>query len=522
MEKTTTLTLINSLLIGITVNMTTYGSGQVLLMFDHKNPQVINEFNKIAFDLNSQTQPLGTPANKGSGPYTLIFKDFVIAIPLIRRLVTLGYITPVDQNQLPELFEDIETYLEVRKKIYFGLKPAQHESLENITRAKETQSLADTNPLLQALTANNLAQVRMVLDAGADVNQFLPGDTRTPLMYALHHCDLTIVQLILNYKPDIHKLNQLGYSNALGIVIGTGDYEKTRLLLEAGANVIRACMYTSTVVKHYDPLNVPMQWVSPSTYAVMKYQQDKENPERLKLVKLLMFYGAFIGTQVKADSLNIFQSRDMLLAGSYPFHAAKFPIVSLEDFKNYISIDDYPHWRTVFSRLMEYNVFHAEPMIQQTLKSALEHIELQLTRREDSSKTSATNSDTSVSPLLVDLAALSENNLNAVITKLNMSDYVEALGTACSLSNKELALKVATIILKYKGTLNFDINEPYGHGARTCLHVAGMKGNEALFNLLTAHGADEGALDKKGKTPQQWLGEQLDIKSTMTAAQLKK
>jgi ankyrin repeat protein len=93
---------------------------------------------------------------------------------------------------------------------------------------------AGDSPVTKAVKAGDLAAVRKLIAAGADVNS-ASGDGSSPLLWAVHRSDLDMAQVLIKAgaRPDI--ANRYGVTPLLE-ASRTGDVEMIELLLKAGAD----------------------------------------------------------------------------------------------------------------------------------------------------------------------------------------------------------------------------------------------------------------------------------------------
>ncbi|MFT5388116.1 MAG: ankyrin repeat protein, partial [Candidatus Omnitrophota bacterium] len=107
---------------------------------------------------------------------------------------------------------------------------------------QEKIKLEDTpsegTPLMKAIIKGNVNIVRILLENGADVNDFgRDSDDTTPLMIAAREGNLEIVTLLLDDWGDVHESIRSSWTNALIEAINQEHKDIVELLLKEGANV---------------------------------------------------------------------------------------------------------------------------------------------------------------------------------------------------------------------------------------------------------------------------------------------
>lgn len=144
--------------------------------------------------------------------------------------------------------------------------PAKHAQV----RLSQLQPLAS---LLQAVAANDRAEVIRLLDQGAPLNLAMPGEG-SALMVAVNHGLFEQVELLLARGADV-EVSSRGDGNALIIAASRGDLVLAKRLLDAGANVNAAVLADETAL-----INA-------------SYRND------FAMVQLLLNHGADINLQVE-------------------------------------------------------------------------------------------------------------------------------------------------------------------------------------------------------------------------------
>jgi len=90
-------------------------------------------------------------------------------------------------------------------------------------------------PLLAAITADNVAAVRQQLAAGADVHRRSDDRGRPPLLMAAKVGNPEVVRMLIDAGANINDQDRRG-STALHIAVHQGHLEVVKLLMERGAN----------------------------------------------------------------------------------------------------------------------------------------------------------------------------------------------------------------------------------------------------------------------------------------------
>ena len=95
-------------------------------------------------------------------------------------------------------------------------------------------SLLGVTPLQQSASRGNVANIRCLLDAGADVNE-PRSDGTTALIRAAHEGHIEAVRLLLDRGANLHTANEYGFT-ALGQAVKWKHTDVVRLLLDRIAN----------------------------------------------------------------------------------------------------------------------------------------------------------------------------------------------------------------------------------------------------------------------------------------------
>ncbi|XP_059167490.1 ankyrin repeat domain-containing protein 50-like [Physella acuta] len=91
-------------------------------------------------------------------------------------------------------------------------------------------------PLLVAVKNANVAVVRLLLQAGADVN-WTNRKGQSALLFAVHNVDLEVVELLLQCQADVDQAHVGDGTTALYFAARSGSASLVRMLIRAGANV---------------------------------------------------------------------------------------------------------------------------------------------------------------------------------------------------------------------------------------------------------------------------------------------
>ena len=116
--------------------------------------------------------------------------------------------------------------------------------------ANVNNDVEDEYPILYAVIEQKLNIVKVLLDAGANID--ITDETgRTPLTSAVLEGDIEILELLLNYstKDSIDKVGSVFVKSPLGIAFLKGKIEMIELLLRHGAD---------PYMKDIDNMNLPM------------------------------------------------------------------------------------------------------------------------------------------------------------------------------------------------------------------------------------------------------------------------
>jgi ankyrin repeat protein len=105
---------------------------------------------------------------------------------------------------------------------------------------------------LEAATARkDEAMIRLLLDHGADVNQYDGKNYGTALTTAAQHADFSIVKLLLDRGADPNAEMPQGGGNGLLLAIGRLDENMVRLFLERGADCNAKVSHLQSFIRKY-------------------------------------------------------------------------------------------------------------------------------------------------------------------------------------------------------------------------------------------------------------------------------
>lgn len=91
------------------------------------------------------------------------------------------------------------------------------------------------NLLLMAIKANDIVTIRELINQATDVNYFDTNDTFTPLMQAINQSQIEVVRLLLEADANIY-LSTYFEDTPLGLAASKGNLEIVLLLLQASAD----------------------------------------------------------------------------------------------------------------------------------------------------------------------------------------------------------------------------------------------------------------------------------------------
>ncbi|MCE5319077.1 MAG: ankyrin repeat domain-containing protein [Parachlamydia sp.] len=148
---------------------------------------------------------------------------------IVRALVDAG--ADVNQKFLDETPLHFELGLE-------NPNPAILKALIEAKGADLNEPVVGTAPLHRAISKGNAEAVRMLIDAGADVNK-VDADSMTPLYHALSKGNREVMNLLISAGADVTKGILQGYS-PLHLAVHKGSLVDVYTLLNAGADVNQA------------------------------------------------------------------------------------------------------------------------------------------------------------------------------------------------------------------------------------------------------------------------------------------
>jgi hypothetical protein len=96
-----------------------------------------------------------------------------------------------------------------------------------------------------------------------------------------------------------------------------------------------------------------------------------------------------------------------------------------------------------------------------------------------------------------------QKDLKPLFESIREKNYSKALRRACT-SKDPLVFEIIKVLVPYRKSLNFNINEQAGADNLGALHYAAKSNHGALYDYLVAEGADETIKDAKGLTPKQY------------------
>ncbi|MFC1795296.1 ankyrin repeat domain-containing protein, partial [Planctomycetota bacterium] len=147
----------------------------------------------------------------------------------------------------------------------------QGEHTETVELLRKHGANMGTQPLIQAVTTDNIEQVKLLLSEGADVN-IKPKNGQTPLLLACQRGKEEVVQLLIAKGADINTKNNYGQT-PLHYLARQGSTDTAELIIAKGADV-----------------NAKDKWVwTPLHYACWR--------NRKEIVELLLAKGADINAR---------------------------------------------------------------------------------------------------------------------------------------------------------------------------------------------------------------------------------
>ena len=106
---------------------------------------------------------------------------------------------------------------------------------------------SSVTPLDRAARTGDVAAIRTLAAAGADVNAANPGATRwTPLLHAIHKGQRDSVDALISLGADVNRASPSGLS-PLEMAAGNGQAQIVKQLLAAGADPRKPGVFTAAV-----------------------------------------------------------------------------------------------------------------------------------------------------------------------------------------------------------------------------------------------------------------------------------
>lgn len=133
-------------------------------------------------------------------------------------------------------FKAFKDKTDLVNELFWQAETGNPESLKKLMRKGiDINTTQDMTLLMAAASAGNLANVKYLLDAGANVNAFDPSNM-TALMWAADAGHIEIVRVLIDAKADVTAMSHAGYT-ALMYAAGIGSPELIELLIQAGSDV---------------------------------------------------------------------------------------------------------------------------------------------------------------------------------------------------------------------------------------------------------------------------------------------
>ena len=96
------------------------------------------------------------------------------------------------------------------------------------------------------------------------------------------------------------------------------------------------------------------------------------------------------------------------------------------------------------------------------------------------------------------------DSFSPFLAAVEAKNYSQALRRACTGTAPQVP-QLIEILLSYKEQLHININEQAGPAQRAAIHYAAIKKNQAAYDLLVRHGADDSIPDANGLTAADYL-----------------
>lgn len=430
--------------------------------------------------------------------YQIVFQPNITALICGQGFRHMGLLPPEGENK-----KRIEA---LQRKFNSLLLKTFLETFERTIRFQEE------NLLWKGLKANSVDQVRLALSNGGDVNQYFPNGT-TPLIMAAQQCDNEMLRTILFFKPEVNKLNQLGYFSALNPTMQRQNYEGTQILLDAGATLFQHCGIREAKQAVFSAL--PQFERALPFFVAWEYYVRNKNPVSLSIVKLILERGGAICLHLLGSEYEeVLNDSVVMLGGKLPPNSKANPICTAEQFLQRVNPSEYPRWLAIFDDFLR------SPLPPLNLQATAEisrikaHLHLKELKQSEPSASvppsiSITNQLSKDSPIALTGNAHEDllrrikpvvdskpDVLGSFLKAVQECDYVKALRCACTCLHPQ-ALVVLKTLLEYKDKLNIKIDEKTGPNEQAAIHYAALKGNTAAFDALVAAGADPELEDKK-------------------------
>ena len=122
-------------------------------------------------------------------------------------------------------------------RILLGPGPEAGTSADGEDKEAASAPSIGSEALFTAIEKSDVEMVRLLVEAGADVNAAEGFGRSTPLLDAVEQSDVEIVRLLLEAGADVNAPAGFGGNTALHEAVENGDAEMVKILVAAGANV---------------------------------------------------------------------------------------------------------------------------------------------------------------------------------------------------------------------------------------------------------------------------------------------